>query len=217
MNSSPYSWADATGGDPSRPPFEFSPHLARALLDQEARIYSVWPAFSDLRAAAHAAKQSRGRNVISAAVCEARLIFAAAFLVAHGAPRSAWPLLTSTGMTSWIQALFAHGSAFLQSRWLRATREAPAPWSSTPLTVLPISSEMIDWPAPARPYPAILISPASPCARPASPTTLAGSATRRPRWPSAQRARPQIFHVDLAGHRRNGAPQGPQLPHAPLH
>ena len=86
----------------------------------------MWPAFSDLRAAAHAAKQSRLRIVISAAVCEARLLFAAAFFVALGAPRPAWPRLTSTGMTvfSWIRALLAHGSELLQSRWLWTPQQA---------------------------------------------------------------------------------------------
>jgi hypothetical protein len=111
VNSSLYTRADATGGDPYSPVFNFSPHIARALLDQEACVHSVWPAFSDPRAAAHAAKQSRLRIVISAAVCEASLLFAVAVFVAHGAPRSAWSHLTSTGMTlfSWIRALAGTG------------------------------------------------------------------------------------------------------------
>ncbi len=81
LNNPPYFLADATGGDLSSHPLQFSPQLASALLDQEDSVCSIWPAFSDLRAAAHAAKQSRLRIVISAAVCEGRLIFAAAFFV----------------------------------------------------------------------------------------------------------------------------------------
>ena len=132
----------------------------------------MWPAFSDLRAAAHAAKQSRLRIVVSAAVCEARLLFAAAFFVALGAPRSAWPHLTSTGMTvfSWIRALLAHGSELLQSRWLWTPQQAqllhahlslvvaPAPWTAAPLRVLPFSPDSLDWASPARPFPAALLT-----------------------------------------------------------
>ena len=147
VNASPYFRADATGGDPSSPSFEFSPHLAGALLDQEACVHSVWPAFSELRAAAHAPKQSRLRIVISAAVCEARLIFAAAFLTALGSPRHSWPHSTATGraLFTWIQALLAHGTALLPSRWSWTHQQAellhahlamvvaPAPWTAAPL------------------------------------------------------------------------------------
>jgi hypothetical protein len=107
--------ADATGGDPSSHSFQFSPHLARALLEQVDSVCSIWPALADLRAAAHATKQSRLRIVISAAVCEARLIFAAAFFVAHGASRPTWSPATATGLTlfSWIRALLAHGPPLL--------------------------------------------------------------------------------------------------------
>ena len=119
LNTSPCFVADATGGDPSCHSFQFSPHLARALLEQVDPVCSIWPAFAELRAAAHSPKQSRLRVVISAAVCEARLIFAAAFFVAHGASRPTWSTATASGLTlfSWIRSLLAHGSALLQSCW----------------------------------------------------------------------------------------------------
>ena len=45
---------------------DFSPHLALALLEQPACVASVWPAFEDLRSAAHSVKTARLRLVISA-------------------------------------------------------------------------------------------------------------------------------------------------------
>ncbi len=133
---------------------------------------SFWPAFADLRAAEHATKQSRLRIVISAAVCEARLIFAAAFFVAHGAPRPTWSTATTTGLTlfSWIRALIAHGSALLQSRWRWPPEQAqllyanvslvvaPAPWSALPASSSAVCADSIAWSSPPRPYPATLCS-----------------------------------------------------------
>ena len=126
LNTPPYSVADATGGDPYSHSFSFSPFLASAILEQSDPVSSIWPAFADLRAAAHATKQSRLRIVISAVVCEARLLFAAAFFVAHGAPRSTWSPATATGLTlfTWIRALLAHGAALLQSRWMWSSEQA---------------------------------------------------------------------------------------------
>jgi hypothetical protein len=110
------SSAAATGRDPAAFSFQNSPH------DPNAEV------------------------VISAAVCEARLIFAAAFFVAHGAPRPTWSTATATGLTlfSWIRALLAHGSVLLQSRWRWSPEQAqllyanlslvvaPPPWSTLP-------------------------------------------------------------------------------------
>ena len=170
VNSLSYSGAGATGGDPSGPPSDFSPDLARTILDRVDCVSSVWPAFADLRAAAHATKQSRLRIVISAAVCEARLVFAASFFVAQGAPRTAWPHVTATGsiLHSWIRALLAHGAQLLQSRWLWSQSQAqllhahlsmvvaPSPWTAVPAAAPPVPLNMIDWARAARPYPAVL-------------------------------------------------------------
>jgi hypothetical protein len=171
-NTSPCFVADATGGDPSCHSFQFSPHLARALLEQVDPVSSIWPAFADLRAAAHSPKQSRLRIVISAAVCEARLIFAAAFFVAHGASCPTWSAATAPGLTlfSWIRSLLAHGSALLQSCWRWSPEQAqllyanlslvvaPVPWSALPVPNSPICEDSITWSSPPRPYPAILCS-----------------------------------------------------------
>jgi hypothetical protein len=51
--------------------------LSRAMLIQVECVASIWPAFAYLRAAASASKPSRLRLVVSAMVCDARLIFAA--------------------------------------------------------------------------------------------------------------------------------------------
>ena len=164
--------ADATGGDPSCHSFQFSPHLARALLEQADSVCSIWPAFAELRAAAHSPKQSRLRVVISAAVCEARLIFAAAFFVAHGAARPTWPAATASGLIlfSWIRSLLAHGSALLQSCWRWSPAQAqllyanlalvvsPVPWSALPVPNSPVRKDSIAWSSTPRPFPAILCS-----------------------------------------------------------
>jgi hypothetical protein len=162
--------ADATGGDPSSHAFQFFPHLASALLEQADSVCSIWPAFADLRAAAHATKQSRLRTVISAAVCEARLVFTAAFFVAHGAPRPTWPCATASGQTlfRWIQALLFHGSDLLQSRWRWSPEQArllyaqlslvvsPSRWTALPVTSAAVCADSISWNTPPRPYPAAL-------------------------------------------------------------
>ncbi len=95
--------------------------------------------FSDLSAAAHTAKHSRLRIVICAAVCEDRLIFAAAFFVAHGTPLSAWPPATATGLVlfSWIRALLALGSDLLQSRWRWSPQQAQLLYANRSLVVAP--------------------------------------------------------------------------------
>ena len=170
VNSLSYPGADATGGDPSGPPSDFSPNLARTIFDGADCVSSVWPAFADLRAAAHVTKQSRLRIVISAAVCEARLVFAASFFVAQGAPRTVWPHVTATGSTlhAWIRALLAHGAQLLQSRWLWSQSQAqllhahlsmvvaPSTWTAVPVAASPASLNAIDGARAARPYPAVL-------------------------------------------------------------
>jgi hypothetical protein len=138
-------------------PLPGSPHGGAQLSAHKAHI-------------AHATKQSRLRIVISAAVCEARLIFAAAFFVAHCTPRSAWPPATATGLVlfSWIRALIAHGSDLLQSRWRWSPQQAqllyanlslvvaPDLWSALPVTSVSFSADSIDWHIPPRPYPSTL-------------------------------------------------------------
>ena len=97
----------------------FSPHLAHALLDQPTCVASVWPAFEDLRSAAHATKTSRLRLVISALVSEARLVFGACLLLARATPRPSACHHSLTGETlhGWILALPAHGPALLPTMW----------------------------------------------------------------------------------------------------
>jgi hypothetical protein len=81
--------------------------LSRAMLTQVECVASIWPAFADLRAAASTSKPSRLRLVVSAMVCETRLVFAASYLVARGAgrrlgvnPRQDAPLAHSPGARS---------------------------------------------------------------------------------------------------------------------
>ena len=100
----------------------FSPHLAHALLEQPTCVASVWPAFEDLRSAAHATKTSRLRPVISALVSEARLVFGACLLLARATPRPSACHHSPTGETlhGWTQALLAHGPALLPTMWHRS-------------------------------------------------------------------------------------------------
>jgi hypothetical protein len=98
------------------------------------------------------------------------LIFAAAFFIAHGAPRSDWSRATATGLVlfSWIRALLAHGFDLLQPRWRWSPQQAqllyanlsmvvaPEPWSALPLTLVPFPVESFDWRASPRPFPAAL-------------------------------------------------------------
>ena len=148
----------------------FSPHLAHALLDQPTCVASVWPAFEDLRSAAHATKTSRLRLVISALVSEARLVFGACLLLARATPRPSACHHSLTGETlhGWIQALLAHGPALLPAKWHWSHEQcqllhtqliqlvSPAPWTPTTVTAPPVSPDFIRWNSTARPFPATM-------------------------------------------------------------
>ena len=104
--------AAATGGDPTANAFLFSPHLAAAIFAQPECVASVWPAFDDLRAAAHATKPARLRLVVSALVAEARLVFGACLSLARGTPVPSACAATRPGaaLHQWISTLLVHGS-----------------------------------------------------------------------------------------------------------
>jgi hypothetical protein len=97
-------------------------------------------------------------------------LFAAAFFVAHGAPRSTWSPATATGLTlfTWVRALLAHGPVLLPSRWMWSPEQAqllhanlalvvaPSPWTALPASSPAVCADSISWDPPPRLYPATL-------------------------------------------------------------
>ena len=162
--------AAATGGDPTANPFIFSPHLAAAILAQPECVASVWPAFDDLRAAAHATKPARLRLVVSALIAEARLVFGACLSLARGTPVPSACAATRPGaaLHQWISTLLVHGSPLLRSAWHWSGEQcqflhaqlslvvAPAPWSAVPILTAPFDPGRLAWASTARPFPATL-------------------------------------------------------------
>ena len=160
----------AAEGDAPSVSLLFSPHLAVALLEQPACVASVWPAFDDLRSAAHATKASRFRLVVSAVVSEARLVFGACFLLSRSAAPPSGSSSAHVGATlhHWIQTLLLHGSGPLLHLWRWSSTQlelfhahlallvGPAPWKATAVTELPFLPQQISWTQPPRPYPAAL-------------------------------------------------------------
>ena len=131
---------------------------------------SVWPAFEDLRAAAHATKASRFRLVVSATTSEARLVFGACLLLARGSPTPSAHGSTAPGATlhHWIRTLLAHGSGLFQHTWhwtldqcrllhaQLALVVGPTPWLALPVTSPPFIAGSFNWAGPPRPFPALM-------------------------------------------------------------
>ena len=147
--------------DPPVAPAGFMPPAAlfRAMLAQVECVASIWPAFADLRAAASASKPSRLRLVVSAMVCEARLIFAASYLVARGEqpPGRAPRTLPGSTLHHWILTMLSHGGPALCRDWhwtqpqlqhLHAQLSlvvAPSPWTLSPVSTVPFSRDLFTW------------------------------------------------------------------------
>ena len=158
------------GGDTASAPLFFSPGLARALVDQPACVASVWPSFAALRSAAHATKPSRLRLVTSALVSEARLVFAACFLLARSAPLPSLSPHSRTGavLHHWISTLLVHGTELFMGQWRWDIEQCqfvhahlaqlanPIPWLATAVAAAPFDITIFAWDGPTRPYPAAL-------------------------------------------------------------
>ncbi len=162
--------AAATGGDPTANTSIFSPHLAAAILAQPECVASVWPAFNDLRAVAHATKVARLRLVVSALIAEARLVFGVCLSLARGTPVPSACAATRprAALHQWISTLLVHGPPLLRSAWHWSCEQcqflhaqlslvvAPAPWSVVPILTAPFDRGRLAWPPTAWPFPAAL-------------------------------------------------------------
>jgi hypothetical protein len=151
---------DSAHGPPASPAEFLSPAaLSRAMLEQADCVASVWPAFADLRAAASNSKPSRLHLVVSAMVCEARLVFAASYLVARGEPAPDRAPRTLPGRTlhRWILAMLTHGAPALCDSWRWTQPQlqhlhaqlcrvaAPTTWTPSPVTVALFSCDIFTW------------------------------------------------------------------------
>ncbi len=142
--------------------------LASDLLHYPEQAACIWPAFEDLRAAAHATRTARLRLVISAMVSEARIVFGACFLLTRSSLRPSLAAQSRVGeaLHGWIQALLTHGSTLLPELWHWSHTQcqflhaqltqlvAPTPWSTTAVLNLPFRLEQFKWDARPRPFPA---------------------------------------------------------------
>ncbi len=82
-------------------------------------VASVWPAFSELRRAAHATKRSQLQLMVSTLVADARVVFGACLIAVRGSPSPSDEAPARPGglLHLWIQTLLAHGHDALSELW----------------------------------------------------------------------------------------------------
>ena len=138
------------------------------LLHHPDVVASVWPAFSELRRAAHATKWSQLQLVVSALVADARVVFGACLIAVRGSPSpaNAAPARPGGLLHLWIQTLLAHGHVALSELWHWPHHQTqflysqlsgvvgPSIWTVYPVTRPPVDPGRIHWNTRPRPFPA---------------------------------------------------------------